>query len=84
MYPGVIATEDASTIEGLPIKSNPFYAYREVFYIPNQGIPNNAKGKTIVRITEAYPNAGRIWICSYNADTQKWTRWAVFEPKYIS
>lgn len=84
MYPGSVATEDASSLEGSPIRSGPFYAHREVLFIPNRGIVGNTYGKTIVRLTEAYPNTGRIWTCSYNTDTQKWTQWAVFEPKYIS
>lgn len=84
MYSSIIGTEDASTLSGLPIKSDPFYAYREVFFIPNDGLPNNDRGKIIVRITEAYPNSGRIWISSYNTDTQSWSAWAVLEPKYMS
>lgn len=82
MYPGVIATEDVSTIQGVPygLGNSPFYAYREVFFIPNQGVVGNIYGKTIVRLTEAYPNAGRIWTAVYNTDTDTWGQWTVHTP----
>lgn len=83
MFPGVIATEDASTLKNSPLKSDPFYAYREVFFIPNQGIVGNTYGKTIVRLTEAYPVPGRIWTNVYNTDFGTWTKWAVHEPVLI-
>ena len=83
MFPGVIATEDASSLKCSPINSNPFYAYREVFFVPNQGIVGNTYGKTIVRLTEAYPVAGRIWICAYNTDSGTWSSWMKHEPDKV-
>ena len=80
MYPGSVATEDASSLQGSPIKSGAFYAYREVFFIPNQGIIGNTYGKTIIRLTESYPIIGRIWICAYNTDFGKWTDWKSINP----
>lgn len=83
MFPGVIATENASTLKNSPIKIGAFYAYREVFFIPNQGIVGNTYGKTIVRLTEAYPVAGRIWICAYNTDSGTWSSWMKHEPDKV-
>ncbi len=80
MFPGVIATENASTLKNSPIKTGAFYAYREVFFIPNQGIVGNTYGKTIVRLTEAYPVAGRIWTTVYNTDFSSWSSWKKQEP----
>ena len=80
MYPGSVATEDASSLQGSPIKSGAFYAYREVFFIPNQGIIGNTYGKTIIRLTESYPTVGRIWICVYNTDLGKWSDWKSITP----
>ena len=80
MFPGVIATENASTLKNSPVKSGAFYAYREVFFIPNQGIVGNTYGKTIVRLTEAYPVAGRIWTTVYNTDFSSWSSWKKQEP----
>lgn len=80
MYPGSVATEDASSLQGSPIKSGAFYAYREVFFIPNQGIIGNTYGKTIIRLTESYPTVGRIWICVYNTDFGKWSDWKSTTP----
>lgn len=80
MYPGSVATEDASSLQGSPIKSGAFYAYREVFFIPNQGIIGNTYGKTIIRLTESYPTVGRIWICVYNTDLGKWSDWKSTTP----
>lgn len=72
MKSGYIGTENAATLEGSPINQGPFYAYREVFFIPNE---NGYGGKTIVRLTEAYPVPGRIWGNAYNADTDSWGSW---------
>ena len=80
MYPGSVATEDASSLKSSPVKSGAFYAYREVFFIPNQGIVGNTYGKTIVRLTEAYPVAGRIWACAYNTDLGAWSEWKSITP----
>ena len=80
MYPGSVATEDASSLQGSPIKSGAFYAYREVFFIPNQGIIGNTYGKTIIRLTEAYPVSGRIWTNVYNTDSNDWTGWKSITP----
>ena len=80
MYPGSVATEDASSLKGSPIKTGAFYAYREIFFIPNQGIVGNTYGKTIVRLTEAYPVVGRIWICAYNTDLEAWSDWKSITP----
>lgn len=80
MYPGSVATEDASSLKSSPVKSGAFYAYREVFFIPNQGIVGNTYGKTIVRLTEAYPVVGRIWICAYNTDLEAWSDWKSITP----
>lgn len=80
MYPGSVATEDASTLANSPVKSGAFYAHREVLFIPNQGIVGNTYGKTIVRLTEAYPITGRIWTCSYNTDFSTWTGWKSITP----
>lgn len=75
MYPGSVATEDASTLINSPMREGAFYAYREVFFLPNRGIVGNTYGKTIVRLTEAYPISGRIWMNVYNTDTGKWNDW---------
>ena len=57
-----------------------FYTYREVFFIPNQGIVGNTYGKTIIRLTEAYPVSGRIWTNVYNTDSNDWTGWKSTTP----
>lgn len=75
MKAGIIATEDASTLVSSPVTSGAFYAYREVFYLPNRAIVGNTQGKTIVRLTEAWPCSGRMWINSYNVDTKSWSSW---------
>lgn len=80
MYPGSVATEDASTLKNSPIKTGAFYTYREVFFIPNQGIVGNTYGKTIIRLTEAYPVSGRIWTNVYNTDSNDWTGWKSITP----
>lgn len=80
MYPGSVATEDASTLKNSPIKTGAFYTYREVFFIPNQGIVGNTYGKTIIRLTEAYPVYGRIWTNVYNTDLNDWTGWKSITP----
>ena len=80
MYPGSVATEDASTLKNSPIKTGAFYTYREVFFIPNQGIVGNTYGKTIIRLTEAYPVSGRIWTNVYNTDFNDWTGWKSITP----
>ncbi len=84
MYTGVIATEDASKISGSPVIAGPFYAYREVFFLPNQGAVGNTQGKTIVRLTESYPISGRVWITSYNTDIQNWSPWQEHAPFYAN
>lgn len=84
MYSGVIATEDASKISGCPVTSGAFYAYREVFFLPNQGAVGNTQGKTIVRLTESYPISGRVWITSYNTDIQNWSPWQEHAPFYAN
>lgn len=84
MYSGVIATEDASKISGCPVTSGAFYAYREVFFLPNQGVVGNTQGKTIVRLTESYPISGRVWITSYNTDIQNWSPWQEHAPFYAN
>ena len=59
---GVIATEDASKLLNSPVAEGAFYAYREVLTIKSA-----SKDYTvIVRLTEAYPSPGRIWIKMYN------------------
>ena len=70
-YYGVIGTEDASTLINSPVTSGAFYAYREVLTIksPRQNY------KTIVRLTEAYPVPGRLWIRVYNPDIASWSSW---------
>ena len=73
MKPGCIATEDASELSGSPVTEGAFYAWREVFWIPNSS--NNGGGKCIVKLTEAYPIAGRIWINAYNTDISEWSDW---------
>lgn len=80
MYPGSVATEDASSLQGSPIKTGAFYTYREVFFIPNQGIVGNTYGKTIIRLTEVYPVSGRIWTNVYNTDFNDWTGWKSITP----
>lgn len=65
----VISTEDASTIANSPVTSGAFYAYREVFLIDSTV---GRSPKVIVKLTESYPQAGRIWIISYNPDTGAW------------
>ena len=80
MYPGSVATEDASTLKNSPMREGAFYAYREVFFIPNQGIVGNTYGKTIIRLTEAYPVSGRIWTNVYNTDFNDWTGWKSITP----
>ena len=70
-YYGVVGTEDASTLINSPVTSGAFYAYREVLTIksPRQNY------KTIIRLTEAYPAPGRIWINAYNPDSSSWSGW---------
>ncbi len=75
MKPGIIATEDASTLVSSPVTSGAFYAYREVFFLPNRAIIGNPQGKTIVRLTEAWPVPGRMWVNTYNIDMHSWSGW---------
>ena len=68
---GVIATEDASKLLNSPVTDGAFYAYREVLTIKSA----SKDYKVIVRLTEAYPSPGRIWIKMYNPDTSNWSGW---------
>lgn len=70
----VISTEDASTLANSPIASGAFYAYREIMLVDSQ-VGN--KAKIIVVVFEAYPQDGRIWINSFNPDSQKWSDWQI-------
>lgn len=70
---GVIATEDASKLLNSPVTDGAFYAYREVLTIKSA----SKDYKVIVRLTEAYPSPGRIWIIMYNPDTSNWSGWKV-------
>ena len=70
---GVIATEDASKLLNSPVTDGAFYAYREVLTIKSA----LKDYKVIVRLTEAYPSPGRIWINMYNPDTSNWSGWNV-------
>lgn len=70
---GVIATEDASKLLNSPVADGAFYAYREVLTIKN----HTKDYKVIVRLTEAYPSPGRIWIKAYNPDVSDWSNWKV-------
>lgn len=70
---GVIATEDASKLLNSPVADGAFYAYREVLTIKN----HTKDYKVIVRLTEAYPSPGRIWIRAYNPDVSDWSNWKV-------
>lgn len=70
---GVIATEDASKLLNSPVTDGAFYAYREVLTIKSA----SKYYKVIVRLTEAYPSPGRIWIKMYNPDTSNWSDWKV-------
>lgn len=78
MKPGCVATEDASELSGSPVTEGAFYAWRELFWIPNAS--KNGGGKCIVRLTEAYPIPGRIWIAAYNTDISEWSQWAEIMP----
>ena len=78
MKTGCVATEDASELSGSPITEGAFYAWRELFWIPNAS--QNSGGKCIVRLTEAYPIAGRIWITAYNTDISEWSQWTEIMP----
>lgn len=79
MTPGVIATEDASTLFNAPISSGPFYATREVHTIQSQNESESPEHrKFIVKITEAYPVPGRVWTSVYNIDGQAWTKWTSY------
>ena len=69
MRAGYVGTEDASTLINSPISSGPFYAYREILVVPNV---YDDKNKIIVRLTEAYPKHGRIWINLYNNGWGNW------------
>lgn len=80
MHPGSVATEDASTLINSPMREGAFYAYREVFFLPNRGVVGNTYGKTIIRLTEAYPVSGRIWTNVYNTDSNDWTGWKSITP----
>ena len=70
---GVISTEDASKLLNSPVTDGAFYAYREVLTIKSA----SKDYKVIVRLTEAYPSPGRIWIKMYNPDTSNWSGWKV-------
>ena len=70
---GVIATEDASKLLNSPVTDGAFYAYREVLTIKSA----SKDYKVIVRLTEAYPSPGRIWLKMYNPDTSNWSGWKV-------
>ena len=78
MKTGCVATEDASELSDSPVTEGAFYAWRELFWIPNAS--KNGGGKFIVRLTEAYPIAGRIWITAYNTDMSEWSQWAEIMP----
>lgn len=76
MFPGAIATEDASTLVESPITSGAFYATRDVYVIQSQNEEESAEHrKFIVKITEAYPVPGRVWISVYNSDGPAWSDW---------
>lgn len=78
MKPGCLSTEDASELSGSPVTEGAFYAWREVLWIPNAS--KNGGGKCIVRLTEAYPISGRIWITAYNTDISEWSKWKYIMP----
>lgn len=71
MQAGIVATEDASKLLGSPVTSGAFYAYREVEVIEL----NSNNRKIIVKLTEAYPLAGRLWCVVYNTITKTWSNW---------
>ena len=66
MKPSIIATEDASTLDGSPITSGAFYAFRKVYYLGS---------KVVVELLESYPNPGRIWTSSYDKNQGSWGAW---------
>ena len=66
MKPSIIATEDASTLDGSPITSGAFYAFRKVYYLGS---------KVVVELLESYPNPGRIWTNSYDKNQGSWGAW---------
>lgn len=45
------------------------------FNVSNVELNGLTYGKTIVRLTEAYPVAGRIWTTVYNTDFSSWSSW---------
>ena len=74
----VVGTEDASTLQNSPITTGAFYAYREVVLIKS---PVSNGTKVIVRLTEMYPTAGRIWINAWNPDIFSWSGWKEHNSK---
>lgn len=72
----VIATEDASTLINSPITTGAFYAYREVMFIDN---PTGGQPKCTVRLTQAYPHGGDIWVNVYDPNFGYWIGWENFK-----
>lgn len=76
MWPGMIATEDVSTIINAPPGiSGAFYAFRKVYSITS---------KILVELHEMWPQPGRIWSRVYNQHSGSWTSgwWENFRNDY--
>lgn len=64
-----------------------FYAYRKILKIPNINSDGSLRAgcKVIVKLTEAYPIPGRIWLNVYEPDGNKgWTGWTYITPNALS
>lgn len=74
--PKAIRTNDASTLINSPITSGYFYAIREMLVMDASHV--------VVRLTEIYPQSGRIWLNIYNHaswDEQgAWDGWKKITP----
>lgn len=79
MKPTSFGTENASTLVNSPVTSGAFYGVREVFCITRNS-PTGDFIRVLVRLTEAYPVTGRIWINVYEKNTSQWTGWKKITP----
>lgn len=74
MKPGIIATEDASSLINSPIRSGPFYAFRKVYVVNT---------KIMVELHECYPRYGRIWSNCYDMNPQAWMNGGHWKPAQL-
>lgn len=73
MVPASVATENAATLTNSPVSIGAFYAYREVVVIRSEN--STLHQQIVVKLTEAYPSPGRVWVNKYSNDAGDWSGW---------